>query len=209
MIPIIIILFVLICVFNTIWDAVAVGVRIQGVGQEVSSYGPIPSGGGTIVEEAENEENGGESGSQFTGAGESTHEAGGEDGEYGDNEDDGNGQHLTGAGVLTYNLTTNYLDQGFVALTNITPYGHNESLVDAWGFSSLQIEGEDYPLTSEWLVDHSSVSGVWVFGVSIGWIWVSPAIQNGGDPAVKSDSWWGRVTMTDSLIVEGRCGRCF
>jgi len=115
------------------------------------------------------------------------------EGDEGENYGDGNGNgdsHLTGAGVLSYNLTTNYLGQDLVALTNITPFGSNESLVDAWGFSSLQIEGEDYPLTSDLLVDHSAQTGVWVFGVSIGWIWVSPIIQNGGDPAVKSDSWW-------------------
>lgn len=113
------------------------------------------------------------------------------DNEYNAKDENGeDGNHLTGAGVLSYNLTTDYLGQELVALTNITPFGSNESLVDAWGFSSLQIEGEDHPLTKDWLVDVSAHTGVWVFGVSIGWIWVSPIIQNGGDPAVKSDSWW-------------------
>lgn len=170
------------------WSGLSEGIGIELVGNEVVRV--FNGQKGTEVGQEEQTDMG--TSALTLGVGASVEEAGGEDG---DNEDDGNGQHLTGAGVLTYNLTTDYLDQGFVALTNITPYGHNESLVDAWGFSSLQIEGEDYPLTDEWLVDHSSVSGVWVFGVSIGWIWVSPAIQNGGDPAVKSDSWWWIYTQ--------------
>jgi hypothetical protein len=152
----------------------------EGSGTE-SSEGTEDSGSGTERGEGTGDRGHG------TGSGEGSGNAG--DG-IGDGEGDGEGSHLTGAGVLQYNLSTDYLGQGLVALTDIKPYGSNTSLVDAWGFSSLQIEGEDYPLTKDDLVDHSSITGVWVFGMSIGWIWVSPIIQNGGDPAVKSDSWW-------------------
>jgi len=101
-----------------------------------------------------------------------------------------NGTQLTGAGQLSYVLDTNYLDQGYVAITNITPWGHDEPLVDAYGMANLVVEGEDHLLTNEWLVDHSSVTGVWVFGLSIGWITFSPTLQNSGNPSCKSDSWW-------------------
>jgi len=97
---------------------------------------------------------------------------------------------LTGRGQISYELDTNYLNQGFVAITNITPWGHDEPIVDAYGMANLVVEGEDNFLTNEWLVDHSAVAGVWVFGFSIGWITMSPTIQNNGNPSCKSDSWW-------------------
>ncbi len=107
-----------------------------------------------------------------------------------DTGDGDNDTQLTGRGQVSYKLDTNYLDQGFVAVTDITPWGHDEPLVDAYGMANLVVEGEDNFLTSEWLVDHSSVTGVWVFGMSIGWITPSPILQNEGNPACKSDSWW-------------------
>ena len=101
-----------------------------------------------------------------------------------------NAKHVTGAGQVSYELDTDYLGQGFVAITNLTPWSMNHSLVDAYGLSYLQLEGTDIALTSDMLVDHSALPGVWVFGMSIGWITLSPTLQNGGNPSFKSDSWW-------------------